>query len=475
MGSYFELTPQWVRFDQFWVSIKHRNLWLIKLRYGAVCMLLALIAGVEILEAFSIKTGALVSITGAILVYNVVFHRLYPKLPASDARFHGLHFALLQMCLDFAALLLIVYFTGGVEAPFYPFFLFHIIIGSLILPARVVNVLIAVTVGIALTGAILELQGIVPHQQIGGLFATGLYNNVAYIIFHFTTFTFTLLLSNYLANSISKELYKRERALNTAYKQLQEAERTKSKYVMSVVHDLKTPIAAALTYLNMIIEGTLGKVEEKFERPLERSRIRLNGAITMIGDILELSQVRLSAGFEPQKVDLYTMMEDIYQDNRILFVSKEIEFKIKKTRQEVDYIVEGEPRLLKLALGNLVSNARKYTEQGGRVEVTLKKDEKEVLVEVADNGIGIPEKELQKIFQDFYRSTITKKKGIEGTGLGVTIVSQVVEEHHGEIFVQSPSRIGNGTDRPGAAFLIRLPIRFDRNYKRPQQVEQTTG
>ena len=228
---------------------------------------------------------------------------------------------------------------------------------------------------------------------------------------------------------------------------------------MSVVHDLKTPIAAATTYLNMILDGSLGRVPEPLERPLERSRIRLNNAISIVNDILQLTQLKLSAKPEIARVNLTELINEIYQEMRILFVAKRIRFSTWINSEE-DIFIEAEPQLLKLGLSNLISNTHKYTEKGGRVEIHIKDEDENVTIEIADSGIGIPHDEQQKIFQDFYRSSNAKKKGIEGTGLGMSVVLHIIRQFNGRIRVESPSQLADGEEHPGSAFFITLPKKY---------------
>lgn len=465
-----ELVPKWIMYDEFWRTLKRRNLWLIYLRYITVAAMAGLVAlGIVFpslrLESFSIGILALIT-----LLYNIVFHRTHRFVPEDYAPFSGLHYALMQMSCDIAALMVLVYLTGGVESPFYYFFIFHVIIGSLILPRQVVTLLSVGAIATITLGASLEMAGAIPHFSIEGYYGSPQYSSAMYVFARITVLALVLLISNYLANSISKELYLRERSLTVAYRKLEEAETTKSRYVMSVVHDLKTPIAAAATYLNMILDGSLGRVPEAFERPLERSRIRLGNAIAIVNDILQLTQLRLSEKPEIDKVNLTELINEIYQEMRILFVSKKIRFSTW-INSENDIYIEGERKLLKLALANLISNTHKFTERDGRVEIHIHKKEDDIRIEIADSGIGIPVEEQKKIFQDFYRSSIAKEKGIEGTGLGMSVVLHIIRQLNGSIDVQSPSRLADGPERQGSAFFITLPV----HYSPPQSdVEEIT-
>lgn len=454
-----ELVPKWIMYDEFWRTLKRRNLWLIYLRYVSVAMLVGLIILGELLPMLQLESVPIGILALVTLLYNLIFHRTHPLLSEGYAPFNGLHYALLQMICDFIALLVLLYLTGGVESPFFYFFIYHVIVGSLILPRQVVSLLIVVTIAAIGTGAVMEMNGTIPHYAIGGYFASPQYTSGIYVASHVTVLSLVLLISNYLANSISKELYLRERSLTIAYKKLEDAETTKSRYVMSVVHDMKTPIAAAMTYLNMILDGSLGRVPEAFERPLERSRIRLNNAISIVNDILQLTQLRLAEKPEIAQVNLTELIDEIYQEMRILFVAKKIRFSTW-INSDKDIFVEGERKLLKLALANVISNTHKYTDRDGRVEIHIQKQDDAVTIEVADSGIGIPAEEQKKIFQDFYRSSVAKEKGIEGTGLGMSVVLHIIRQFNGSIDVQSPSRLADGPERQGTAFFITLPVTY---------------
>ena len=446
-------------YDEFWRTLKRRNLWLIYLRYVTVGMMAGLVALGAILPSLRLESLSIAVLAAATLVYNTVFHRTHRFVPEGYAPFSGLHYALLQMSCDFAALMVLVYLTGGIESPFYYFFIFHVIIGSLILPRHVVTLLIVGAVAAITLGASLEMAGAIPHFSIEGYYGSPQYSSGMYVFARITVLALVLLISNYLANSISKELYIRERSLTVAYRKLEDAEKAKSRYVMSVVHDLKTPISAAATYLNMILDGSLGRVPEAFERPLDRSRIRLGNAFAIVNDILQFTQLRLAEKPEISQVNLTELIDEIYQEMRILFVSKKIRFSTWINSEE-DMYIEAERKLLKLALANLISNTHKYTDRDGRVEIHIHKKEENIRIEIADSGIGIPVDEQKKIFQDFYRSSLAKEKGIEGTGLGMSVVLHIIRQFNGTIDVESPSRLADGPDRQGTAFFITLPMTY---------------
>jgi len=445
------------------------------LRYGAVLMLSFMILGIVIIKSvfmnINVNLLPLCIITLSILSYNIVFHRVWNHLSLKrnwgsstsneelTGGFHSLHFSLIQIIFDLIALLLFIYFTGGVESPLYAFFIFHVIIGSLFLTQEVTGAIVTAVLVSSITGSLLEFNQIIPHHAIVGLLVTPLYNNTGYIIIFFSVFGITLYSSIYLANSIARVLYQRERALTNAYSALENAEKTKSRYVQSIVHDLKTPIAAAVTYLNMILDENLGEVHELQLKPLERSKTRLTSAIQTINDVLNISQLKIESSIENiTQIDLNSVIDEICSDMSVIAQSKNIDLHFNCETQEP--FIEAEPKLIKLSLANVVSNSVKYTDEGGKIEIELTEEKDFCSISIADNGIGIPEKEQEKIFQSFYRSSLSKQKHIEGTGLGMTIVLEVLKKYHGEIKLFSPSYLDSGENRPGTQIIINIPKKF---------------
>ncbi len=459
------LIPENLRTRKFRESINKRNIWLIYLRYGAVIMLTALSLVFTVMPNFygkiQLDTSYLWAVTILIFIYNIFFH-IYQKSDrkstSKNPQVAEMLFAITQIIFDLISLLVFIYFTGGVETPLYAFFIFHIIIGSLFLSRFLINSLVSGVLFVSIVGAYLEYQGIIPHYSISGLHQYELHKNFYFLVAFFSFFGLVMYLSVYLAGSIAKELYSRESELLNAYQQLEHAEENKMKYVISVVHDLKTPIAAAITYINMMIEGTMGEISEAMNKPLNRSKIRLDNAISTINNILYISQLKLKPKTEDMElIDLNRMLTDIYSDFKDLLLNKNISFELKNEISENNKF-NAEPKLLKFALANLISNSYKYTEDGGNILVRLFKIDSKLLISVADNGIGIPEKEIGKVLNDFYRSSISKKKNIEGTGLGMSIVNQIIQRYKGTIEIISPSLLKTSEDRPGTEMIISFPV-----------------
>jgi two-component system sensor histidine kinase VicK len=207
----------------------------------------------------------------------------------------------------------------------------------------------------------------------------------------------------------------------------------------------------------MLLEGTLGKMKDEHIRPLERSKSRLNQAITTINDILYISQLKLQEDMrEVAEFNVVELFEELHNEYRVILRDKKLSYKLSYNPDR-NIIVTGERKLLKLCISNLISNACKYTPEDGIIEVLIDNLEKSVSISIADSGIGIPKEEQDKIFNDFYRSTLSKKLGIEGTGLGLSIALEVIKKFNGKLKVISPSYLKMSEESLGTQFVIELP------------------
>ena len=454
------LVPEWAgEYKEFWASIRKRNLWLIELRYGVVVMLVScLIISKYVFEVAYSDTQfiAIVVITVCIFVYNTILHKVRKFLKCNPHGFNPLYFSLIQMILDLVALLLLVYFTGSIESPLYMLFVFHTIIGSLILPSIVVYVVAGSFVVLFTAMLTLEHFNIIPHHQVIGLMQIPLFDNFHFVVVFLITFTFMIFVSVYLTSKIVGELYDLERDLYDSIGKINAAEKEKQKYIMGVVHEIKSPLAAVASYLDIVLQKFLGPIDETVESKLQRAKYRTDEGIQLINDVLNISKLTLYDKFDEDEVDIEEIISSVLKRLDPVATSHLITLTFKDIREKKNKII-GDKFLLDIALSNLLSNAIKYGTDGGKVEVILNLKNKNQIIIVRDNGIGIPAEELPKIFNDFYRASNVRKNSTEGSGLGLSVVKKVIERHGGQIKVKSPSKMG-GMKNPGTCFTITMPL-----------------
>lgn len=459
------LVPEWaLEQKEFWEAIRRRNLWFIKLRYGVAVMLgffLFLTTFVFRIEFTTTQLIAGSAITVSILLYNIVLHWLRRYVRFDVHSFNPMYLSLLQVILDLIALLLLVYYTGGIESPLYMLFVFHMIIGSLILPGTVVYTFAIVFVALFAILITLEHIGVLTHHRINGLFDVDLHNNIHFILAYLGTFTFMIFTSVYLANGIARQLYKREKDLVESIKKINAAEKEKQKYIMGIVHELKTPIVAVASYIDIILQKFLGPIDETIEEKLVRAKYRTDEGIQMINDVLNVSKLTLYDQYDEEEIEINEIVSGVVNRRKASADAHLMKLNLFDVRDKKEKI-KGDKFLLDIAISNLIGNSIKYGVDGGSVEVTINSDSRNLILEVCDDGVGIPENELLKIFKDFYRAVNVKKIIAEGSGLGLSVVKRIVERHGGTVKAKSPSRMAK-KDHPGTCFTILLP--FQRKEK----------
>jgi len=454
-----KLVPEWAHeYEAYWDSIRSRNLWLIQMRYGAVLMLASLFLASDV---FNIALSdsqiiALISITILILLYNIALHRLRNFISSTPGKFNPLHFSLLQIILDLITLMLLVYHTGSIETPLYMLFIFHMIIGSLILPGYVI-LTIAFAVTFSFTTLVgLEYFNIITHHHLFGIHSVELTQNFNFILSSIGIFNFTMFTAVLITSRIAKRLYRREQELIETLLQLDEAEKAKQKYTMGVVHEIKSPIAAAQSIIEIIKNGYLGPVTEKISVKLDRAMHRTDEAIHLINSILRISRLKLFGEVSIEKINLKLLIDNLFDQQREVLRKKNIQLKFVHNKFN-DQTINGDKILFELIISNIFGNAIKYTKADGEILVILENCEDKLVLDISDTGIGIPEEDIKMIFTKFFRASNLPGTHIEGTGLGLSLVKEIVERLNGSINIQSPSKIGNEAN-PGTNVIVSLPI-----------------
>ena len=244
-------------------------------------------------------------------------------------------------------------------------------------------------------------------------------------------------------------LARQARQLTGQNERLRELDRLKNEYVGLVSHELRTPLASILGYVEILREeGVSGPDADHCAEVIERSARRL---LHLVGDLQLLSQIQSGkTAMEFRSTDLADVAACAVEELRPEAQRKHIDLALCATaipRLTVD------PARIAQVLGNLLSNAVKFTPEGGRVEVRLGTEEGQVVLAVADTGVGLPVADRERIFERFYRTAIARRQEIQGTGLGLTITRAIVEAHNGTIAVDSD-------EGRGSTFTVRLPLRL---------------
>ncbi len=455
-----KLIPDWaINYDEYLDSIRNRNLWFIHIRYAAVLMLVAIILisiYVLKLDFTQIQIRALLLVTLVILLYNILLHRTRSYLNWSKLKFNPLHFSLVQIVLDLIALTFVVHFTGTIETPLYMLYIFHMIIGSLILPQRVI-LSIAFILVVSFTGVVLgEYYSVIPHYHIAEIHIAEFAQNFNFIITSLCIFIFTIFTTVGITSRIAKRLYRREQELKESLEKIDELEITKQTYIMGVVHEIKSPIVASQSIIELIKNGYLGEINKNVKNKLERVIKRNEEALNLINNILRISKLKLIDEFSIEKIDIKKIIEKIIEQKSDSIRDSNLSIEINADGYE-NVMIDGDKMLFELIFSNVIGNAVKYSNKNGKILIELENFENKIKIEVSDNGIGIPQNEIKMIFRQFYRASNLRTKKIDGSGLGLALVKEIVNRFNGEITIVSPANIGDDKN-PGTTVSIILPI-----------------
>jgi PAS domain S-box-containing protein len=235
-------------------------------------------------------------------------------------------------------------------------------------------------------------------------------------------------------------------ALSNQNEALRELDRLKDEFIGLVSHELRTPLTSIIGYVELLREqGASGQDTGSFLEVIERNSNRL---LHLVGDLLFLSGLQSGKiAMEFSDTDLAEMTTTIVEELRPEAERKRIE--LTATVCEVPRW-RADPVRIGQLLGNLVSNAVKFTPEGGKVTVGLRMNGGEAVLTVRDTGIGICRSDRDQIFERFFRGSLATARAIPGTGLGLTIARAIVEAHQGTVTVDSD-------EGHGATFEVRLP------------------
>jgi len=432
-------------------SLVQRAYWLIRLRWIAIAILAVATFVAQRFMGVSLPVTALYTISAVLLVYNFILYDLlrywtWAGKEPSSARIGGI--LTFQICADLFILATILHFSGGIENPFSFFFVFHMIIAS-ILRSKWQSYLQA-TLAVFLFGGLvgLEALGWIPHYHLAGFIGRDVYNSWTYVLGFLFVFTTTLYLVVYMTTSISEQLRKQQGSCEQANALLQEKDQLKNEYVLRLTHDIKGHLAAVQSCLDIVFREMVGPLNDKQKDLIERAHRRTSKCMAFITALLRLTRMRLTGRLEVERFSLRNCIFNALASVQNRAQRKQIDL-THRIDSSVDQIL-GEAVLIEETLTNILFNAVKYTPDGGKVDMQVDEDAGFIRVSVTDTGIGVPQGDLARIFEEFYRADNARAAERDGTGLGLAFAKQVVERHGGRIWARQNAQ-------GGSSFIFTLP------------------
>lgn len=214
-----------------------------------------------------------------------------------------------------------------------------------------------------------------------------------------------------------------------------------------IIHDLKNPLAAVKSFIDLI--RAAGPLAEKQDTFAQRAQLSLMSTLSMIDELLDTAWMESNGTLRIIELNFSNLARHVVSQLDGYAQYRGVQLQLNLPSQ--DYILMGDERRLQSAIMNLISNAIKYSPDGGPVNIKVADEDGLIFFRVEDHGIGIAEEHLPRLFQRFYRVHTPETRRIDGTGLGLAIVKTIVEKHGGHVFVTS-------VEKEGSVFGFSLPL-----------------
>ncbi len=422
--------------------------WFIALRWVACLGVLSALAVVHLFFDFSLPFPVLYLLTALLILLNggfTIYYTAVKKKNLSRAELSGLFH--LQIISDYILLFLLVYFTGFLENPFSYYFVFHIMLTSFIFPQTVVFTYSGILVLLFIIVSLMQSSSLLPLFTLRPETSLESYNELLFLrTFVLST---TIIISAYLITSIKNRIEERGKAVEVELDRYKSLDKIKSNFILQVTHELRGPLAALKGYHEMIMKGITGEITPKTDEMLGKANRRTENLLTMIDEMIDFAYMKSE---EDTQYTLHPLKLKNTIDSNIDL------FETRAARKHIS-IVTTCPKILKVCadrdllniiLNNLITNAIKYSPKNTTIRINAVEEDDQVRLTVKDEGMGIEESELDKVFEEFYRTRKAREIEKDGTGLGLPIVQRAANSLRGNITVYS--ELGKGT-----SFHIKLP------------------
>jgi len=249
---------------------------------------------------------------------------------------------------------------------------------------------------------------------------------------------------------LEEELRTKNEKLENQNRRIQEANRLKSEFLANMSHELRTPLNGIIGFSELMYNGKVGAMAPNHKEYLGDILTSSRHLLQLINDVLDLAKVESGKmEFHPELISLTKLIDEVRDILRTLIAQKQINLEIQIDPNMDTVILD--PAKLKQVLYNYVSNALKFTEEGGHVIIRVQPDDKKHFrLEVEDNGIGIRQEDLGRLFVEFQQLDASIAKKYQGTGLGLALTRRIIEAQGGHVGV-------NSTFGKGSIFYAILP------------------
>ncbi|HNY10059.1 MAG TPA: HAMP domain-containing sensor histidine kinase [Candidatus Wallbacteria bacterium] len=434
--------------------------WLNGLRWIAIAMIAAVIEiavnffGLNICRTPLYASAAALTAGNLILIFMV--EKVVPVNGKQNLEYRYRMTTIIansQIAFDLFMLTILLHYAGGIQNTFSFYYIFHIVIASMLLEP--LHCFCQAALACLLYSGLVTFEhfGIVDHYSLYAGASMPYAAEKVNLIGSIVAFVSTIVFMCYMATSISMKLRAKENLLLETNLKLVEMDAKKSEFVMIVAHELKSPLGTIQFMIKSLTGGfAKANIDEKTKEVLAKVENRAENLLHFVNELLDLSKIK--TGFGSKEFKNISIAEKLKKSIAALEPQANasgitVKTDIHGTDEEL--CAMGDPEYLENALMNVISNAIKYNVKDGKVDISLYRNDENIIFTCKDTGIGIPPGDIPKIFDEFHRTSISKKHTANGAGIGMSITKKIVEYHRGTITVDST--VGQGTK-----FIVSLPV-----------------
>jgi signal transduction histidine kinase len=413
----------------------------------------------DVLGIENLDVPALVVLAAIVALYSAIASVLTrrhrePAVPSEASRQLRLTMHAI-IVLDFLALTVGVWIVGGARSPFLAVYLLHVILSCLLLTRREASTIACLAYGLIAVLVIAEWRGLLaPRLPTGAVAGVEPFDG-RFALTVLAVYGMLLVVIVFLVTTLAERLRAGEKLLRHENVELGKTSTLRRDFLHMALHDIQAPVGVVTTKLRNMTAGIGGELSEKHQASVERSLHRLDGINQFLEEFRMLDALESGSIIEQATpVDVQTLLDgvvDTYRDQAESH-GHTLTLEVAAALPPVRAI----PGLLREAVTNYVTNAIKYTPDGGKIVVRAHRRARNVCIEVEDNGIGVAPEDQAKVFREFVRldRSGTPVADARGTGLGLSIVRRIIERQGGSTGVRSqPGK--------GSTFSIQLPSADD--------------
>lgn len=440
-------------------SLKDRLMWYVNLRWIATIGIIIAVPISGRMLNLEIGHGEIINTAMVLLSINIICFFIARHFKFKNA-IQELIFAEVQIVTDLLLLSFVVHFSGGIGNPFYFLYIVQVIFSGILFPGLVLPYVNAIIAAIFLT----------VWTTIEYVNPAGSYNlrnesiSLSLIIISLTAFYTINFAGIYIINNFMISYRSLKKTIDEKNALLEKSIKDRNKAFRFTAHELKSPMIAIQSTLEVVKSLYAEELRKEVRDMVFKAEKRSSQVIDMIKEMIAVTQYNLKIE-KPiiEEVNLGEWLYNIVKQYNVFANNKKIELVFLNL--EKDFSVKLDASGFEKVAANLVNNALRYTKECGKVVIAPFYKEEYFGFSVKDTGIGIPKEDLEKIFEDFYRSKNAKEAEQLGTGLGLSLVKEIVQFYGGEIFVNS--ELGKGSE-----FVVKIPIIHENFFEDQKSAEE---